>query len=45
MARALRDFVTLNEEPLRRITRNSTQLRWMVSYIDFMMRTNGKTEK
>ncbi len=35
-----RDFVTANEEPLRRIAENSTQLRWMLSYIDFVIRSN-----
>src|SRR6266851_5223497 len=35
-----RDFVTANQEPLRRIAENSTQLRWMLSYIDFVIRSN-----
>ena len=35
-----RDFLTANEEPLRRIAENSTQLRWMLSYIDFVIRSN-----
>lgn len=26
--------------PLRRIAENSTQLRWMLSYIDFVIRSN-----
>ena len=29
-----------NEEPLRRIAENSTQLRWMLPYIDFVIRSN-----
>jgi hypothetical protein len=33
-----RGFVVANEEPLRRIAQNSTQLRWMLSYIDFVVR-------
>jgi hypothetical protein len=32
-----RDFVTANEEPLRRIAAYSTQLRWMLWYIDFIV--------
>ena len=35
-----RDFITRNEEPLRHIAENSTQLRWMLSYIDFVIRSN-----
>jgi hypothetical protein len=34
-----RDFVTANEEPLRRIAGYSTNLRWMLRYIDFIVRT------
>jgi hypothetical protein len=37
-----RDFVTRNEEPLRRIAENSTQLRWALRYIDFIVRMNGQ---
>jgi hypothetical protein len=36
-----RDFVTANEEPLRRIAGYSTSLRWMLWYIDFIVRTNA----
>jgi hypothetical protein len=39
-----RDFVTANEEPLRRIAAYSTNLRWMLWYIDFIVRTNGDAE-
>lgn len=35
-----RNFVAQNEEPLRRIAENSTQLRWMLSYIDFVIRSH-----
>jgi hypothetical protein len=31
---AYRDFVVANEEPLRRIAANTTQLRWMLPHID-----------
>jgi hypothetical protein len=37
-----RDFVTANEEPLRRIAAYSTNLRWMLWYIDLIVRTNGE---
>jgi hypothetical protein len=35
-----RHFVMENEEPLRRIAENSTQMRWMRWYIDFIVRAN-----
>jgi hypothetical protein len=35
-----RNFVAQNEESLRRMAENSTQLRWMLSYIDFVIRSN-----
>ncbi len=35
-----RDFIIANEEPLRRIAAYSTNLRWMIRYIDFIVRTN-----
>jgi hypothetical protein len=35
-----RDFVIRNERPLRQIAENSTQLRWALRYIDFIIRTN-----
>lgn len=35
-----RDFVTANEKPLRRLAGYSTSLRWMLWYIDFIIRTN-----
>jgi hypothetical protein len=37
-----RRFVHANEQPLRRIAENSTQLRWMTRYIDFITGTNAK---
>jgi hypothetical protein len=37
-----RDFVIANQEPLRRIAAYSPSLRWMLWYIDFVLRTNGK---
>jgi hypothetical protein len=37
------DFVIANEEPLRRMVAYSTNLRWMLWYIDFIVRTNGET--
>jgi len=39
-----RRFVRANEAPLRRIAQNSTQLRWMLPYIDFIVRTNPNQE-
>jgi len=36
-----RDFVTRNEQPLREIAEHSTQMRWALRYIDFIVRTNG----
>jgi hypothetical protein len=38
-----RNFVSRNEEPLRHIIENSTQLRWMTRYIDFIVRMNNKS--
>jgi hypothetical protein len=35
-----RDFITANEKPLRRIASYSTNLRWMIRYIDLIARTN-----
>jgi hypothetical protein len=35
-----RNFVAQNEEPLRRIAENTTQLRWALRYIDFIIRSN-----
>ena len=35
-----RDFITENEAPLRRIAENSTNLRWTLRYIEFILRTN-----
>ena len=40
-----RQFVITNEEPLRRIAFNTTQLRWMLSYIDFIVCTNPEGNK
>lgn len=37
-----RDFVIANQEPLRRIAAYSPSLRWMLWYIDFVLRTNGR---
>jgi hypothetical protein len=37
-----RDFVIANEAPLRRIAAYSPSLRWMLWYIDFVLRTNGR---
>ncbi len=37
-----RDFVIANEEPLRRVAGYSTNLRWMLWYIDFIVRTSGE---
>jgi hypothetical protein len=39
-----RDFVIANEEPLRRIAENTTQLRWMLGYIDFIVRKSGSDD-
>jgi hypothetical protein len=39
-----RDFISANEEPLRRIAAYSTNLRWMIRYIDFIVRTNPNQE-
>jgi hypothetical protein len=39
-----RRFVRANEGPLRRIAQNSTQLRWALRYIDFIVRTNGSDD-
>jgi hypothetical protein len=39
-----RNFVTANEEPLRRIVAYSKQLRWMLWYIDFIVRPNEKSD-
>ena len=39
-----RRFVRANEEPLRRIAQNSTQLRWALRYIDFIVRTSGSDD-
>ncbi len=36
-----RTFVARNEELLRRIAENTTQLRWTLRYIDFILRTNS----
>jgi hypothetical protein len=36
-----RDFITRNEEPLRRIIESTPQLRWARRYIDFIVRTNS----
>jgi hypothetical protein len=33
-------FVRANDEPLRRIAANTSQLHWMVPYIDFVARSN-----
>ena len=32
-----RDVVPRNEAPLRRIAENTTRLRWMLTYIDFIV--------
>ena len=40
-----RRFVRANEEPLRRIAQNSTQLRWALRYIDFIVRTNEDVDR
>lgn len=37
-----RNFVGANETELRRIAEKTTQLRWALRYIDFILRTNGK---
>jgi hypothetical protein len=37
-----RNFVGANEDPLRRIAEKTTQLRWALRYIDFILRTNDK---
>ena len=37
-----RDFVARNEQPLRQIAENSTQLRWALRYIDLIVRSNGQ---
>jgi hypothetical protein len=37
-----RNFVATNEEPLRRIAEKTTQLRWALRYVDFVLRTNDK---
>ena len=34
-----RDFVIANEESLRRIAAYSTQLRWILWYVDFVVRS------
>jgi hypothetical protein len=39
-----RRFVTANEGPLRRIAANTMQLRWMLSYIDFIVQRTGPRE-
>jgi hypothetical protein len=39
-----RQFVVANEEPLRRIAENTLQMRWMLSYIDYIVRTNSNRE-
>ncbi len=36
------NFVGTNEAELRRIAEKTTQLRWALRYIDFILRTNGK---
>jgi hypothetical protein len=38
-------FIITNEEPLRRIAFNTTQLRWMLPYIDFIVGTNREGNK
>jgi hypothetical protein len=30
-----------NEAPLRRIAENTSRLRWMVRYIDFIVKSDG----
>ncbi len=35
-----RRFVCANEGPLRRIAQNTTTMRWMSRYIDFIVRTS-----
>ena len=36
-----RNFVGANEAELRRIAEQTTQLRWALRYIDFILRTNS----
>jgi len=44
MLAPFRRFVIANEEPLRRIAENLGQLRWMLPYIDFIVRTKADTK-
>jgi hypothetical protein len=37
-----RRFVRANEAPLRRIAENTSRLRWMLRYIDFIMKPDGE---
>ena len=37
-----RNFVGANEAELRRIAEKTTQLRWALRYIDFVLRTNSR---
>ena len=37
-----RNFIVANEAPLRQIAINSTAMRWVLPYIDFIMRSVGR---
>jgi hypothetical protein len=40
-----RRFVRDNEAPLRRIAQNTSRLRWMLRYIDFIVKPDGESDE
>jgi hypothetical protein len=39
---SFRSFVVSNEEPLRKIAESTSELRWMLRYVDFVVAKRGR---